>query len=161
MARFGIPPWLHRPATNYLPRAPCKVQATAQMRRLRSPVLVQLPLLRPQTGSSNSWKDWGFVWLSRPKVLGKLIFVWPQCRAMGPRKGIVGYHWIKTRHNGQTTLCFHERNTLWVAIVVVNSWRLLEDAPLDGWWFGFMDCKYKSGEVEEKSSVDALGKCII
>lgn len=37
----------------------------------------------------------------------ELIFVWPQCRAMGPRKGIAGYHWIKTLHNRQTMLFFH------------------------------------------------------
>lgn len=135
MFRFWIPPWLHHPATYYLPGTPCKVPATTQMRRLRSPMLVQLPLLRPQISSSNSWKDWGFVWLSRPKVLGnwylsgRSVELWGHKRASsattGSRDSIIHkpcYAFMsKTHHGLQQAFC---------RIVLVNSWCFLEDAPL-------------------------------
>lgn len=67
---FWIPLWLHHADIYYLRCISYKVQATAQMKRLSSPMLVQLPPFQSQTSSSNSWKDWGFVWLSGPKMLG-------------------------------------------------------------------------------------------
>lgn len=96
--------WLRQAATYISPASPCDFKATTQMRKLCSSMLVQLPLLRPQTSSSNSWKDWGNVWLSRPKVWGNWylsghsVELWGHKRASSattPWYAKVMFSWVK------------------------------------------------------------------
>lgn len=67
--------------SNIFPLAPVQFHGhPATVRKYRSSMLVQLPL----ASRSDSWTDWGFVLLSGPEVLRKLIFIWPRCWVMRP-----------------------------------------------------------------------------
>lgn len=74
------------------------------------------------------------------QCFGKLIFIWPQCWATGPRKGIIGYYSFVDKSYGFMAFCWMD---------MVNSWCFPEDAPLNELMMVWLHpLNLKSGRVE-------------